>query len=136
MKIKLILSVLVILGIFLPHSVYEQENTQEQPRQIIVQDPLAATIEKLSWCESRNNSQAINPEDGGSPSYGLHQYKWATWNWALDKYGLFSEAEKEERWNLLWDKEAQIIVTRTILTDDPNSYRLWYNCLKSIYEKR
>lgn len=138
MQIKPIIAILAAVGMVLsPGRVYEQAQPPEtyQPSLASSPDPLDAVIRHLSWCESRENSQAINPYDGGSPSYGLHQYKWATWNWALDKYDLFSEAEKEERWNLLWDREAQILVTKTILTDNPNSYKLWYNCLKSIYEK-
>lgn len=68
--------------------------------------------------------------DGGSSSYGLYQYKKATWYAYIERYKLFPDAEPAELMNLIWDRYSQELVTRTILTNEPQSWRLWYNCLK------
>lgn len=96
-------------------------------------DTLKPIIEHLSWCESRDNPLAVNPNDPDTPSYGVFQFKEATWHYYLDRYGLFPDAEKAERMNLIWDGWTQEVVARLIL-QEPEGWRNWTNCLKAMYE--
>ncbi len=46
-------------------------------------------IDKLGWCESRNNAYAINPKDlDGTASLGQYQFKKTTFLWLLNKYDI------------------------------------------------
>jgi hypothetical protein len=50
---------------------------KEYWRTLLAEDP---TLDALALCESSRNPMAVNPMDAdGTPSYGLFQYKWATW---------------------------------------------------------
>lgn len=89
------------------------------------------TMLRLAQCESSNNPKAINPHDGGSPSYGLYQYKRGTWVYFVRKYGLFPEAEDLELQNLIMDREAQNLVTSKVLENKEN-WKHWYNCLLKV----
>lgn len=88
---------------------------------------------KLAMCESSNNEKAINPHDGGSPSYGLYQFKRETWVYFVRKYSLFPDAEDVELQNLIMDRKAQNIVTSKVLEDKSNR-KHWINCFKTIDE--
>ena len=106
--------------------------TTELPTEILTPNnsKLDKTIEWLSWCESRDNPNAVNKHDPDTASIGRFQFKWATWNYYIDKYDLFPNTEHRERWNLIYDGQAQEIVVRTILENEPQSWTQWYNCLK------
>ena len=47
----------------------------EETKQTQRPDALDKWIDKLAFCESSNNPEAINRFDGGSPSYGYLQWK-------------------------------------------------------------
>ena len=85
----------------------------------------------LAKCESGNNPKAINPHDGGSPSYGLYQYKRGTWLYFVRKYNLFPETEDKELDNIIMDREAQEKVTYEVLKDSKN-YPHWRICLTKL----
>lgn len=111
------------------------QDAKIEPKEI--HDPLIEIITELSRCESGHNPNARNPHDPETPSYGRFQYKWETWNEAIDKYGIFPAATEEaDRWNLIWDGSAQETVTRKILENEPNGWRKWTNCLHKFYEKK
>ena len=132
MQIKLVLALLIAVGMTVsPSTAFEQSIrdgvVQQSP------DPLNPVIDRLSWCESRDNEYAVNPHDGGSASYGRFQFKEATWHYYLDRYGLFPDVERAERMNLIWDGYSQEIATRLVLSEK-GGWANWFNCLKGFYE--
>lgn len=92
---------------------------------------MSETLAMLAFCESSGNPLAVNPNDHGSPSYGLFQYKWATWKWKMAQYGLAPNADDADLMNLIWDKNTQTKLTILILRE-PNGWRNWTNCYSSI----
>ena len=69
------------------------------PSQLFVEQPnipftpkvytSGSLIDCLALKESSNNPEVINWDDGGSPSYGLLQFKRSTWNfYCVEKYNL------------------------------------------------
>jgi hypothetical protein len=80
----------------------------------------------LASCESGNNPLAVNPHDNGSPSYGLYQYKRATWINQIRKYGYLKNAEDNELMNFIYDREWQDKIT--LLTLQDGGINNWKNC--------
>ena len=93
---------------------------------------LDAIVDELTQCESSGRHGAINPDDGGSPSYGCLQYKKTTFLEAVERYGLLREAEARERENFLMDCEVQRVLARKMLTTNVNGWKHWTNCFKTI----
>lgn len=125
------------LGIALSASIVFAQEPVQAP--IIEEQILSAEevrmneiIQYLSWCESRHNPLALNKYDPDTASYGRFQFKWATWKYYIERYGLFAESEEHELWNLIWDGSAQEIVARKILTE--GHWKNWYTCLNKYYE--
>ena len=85
-------------------------------------------MEGLAKCESGNNPKAINWNDGGSPSFGLYQFKRGTWVGSVRELSLFPDAEDAELQNLILDRNAQELVVSK-LTEDPDKWWLWKNCM-------
>ena len=85
-------------------------------------------LNKLSFCESSNRPHIINPDDKGSPSFGLFQYKEKTWKWKIRKHGLLPYTEDGELMNLIHDEYTQTKLTKLILRD--GGWRHWFNCSK------
>lgn len=82
-----------------------------------------AVLEYLAMCESSNRPEVINPNDSGSPSYGLLQFKTDTWTWATKRYGY-------EDFKIM-NGEHQKIVARAMLKE--GRWKHWRNCLNKIY---
>lgn len=80
-----------------------------------VKNPTTGILACLIQCESGGDPLKINPNDVGSPSYGLLQYKMPTWN----KYCVGD----------IMSGEDQIICAEKMLAQ-PNGWRHWYNCSK------
>ena len=87
----------------------------------------------LAWCESGNNPNALNPKDGGSPSYGLLQWKEASFFYYNEKHKVLPDIERGEVLNIIMDATAQRMLAKEVL-QEPNGWRNWYNCLKSRYQ--
>jgi hypothetical protein len=107
------------------------ENLLTTPPQLVVERnsvDYGEILEKLAFCESRGNENAINPDDNGSPSYGKYQYKKETWISFLRRYDFFPEAEDEELMNFIFDGNIQDELTRTILMLENKGWKHWYNC--------
>lgn len=85
----------------------------------------------LAKCESGNNPKAMNWHDGGSPSYGLYQFKRGTWVRSVRELSLFPDAEDVELQNLIMDRYAQELVVSK-LTEDPDRWWLWTNCMRKL----
>ena len=93
-------------------------------------DPLDDWIERLIWCESRGNPDAVNWYDGGTPSFGILQFKTDTfWRYNL-KYQLLPNLEKNEVPNIIMDSDVQIRLAKRIISN--GGYKNWFNCVKSI----
>src|SRR3990167_2794861 len=122
---------ILLFGVFKTNT-YEIKRESEGIVPVQDKSPVAWQItpimEKLAMCESSNNHLAINPHDGGSPSFGLYQYKRGTWEYFVRKYDLFPVAEAAELENLIMDREAQELVTWNVLKN-PKTYVHWRNCL-------
>jgi hypothetical protein len=93
---------------------------------------LDAIVDKLMMCESSGKAHAINPDDGGSPSYGCLQYKKTTFFEGIKIHGLLREAEAREHENFLMDCEVQRVLARKMLTTNVNGWKHWTNCFKTI----
>src|SRR3990167_7036666 len=50
--------------------------------------PMSELLNDLAECESNGNEKAWNKADPVTPSIGLLQFKWATWQHFTKKYGL------------------------------------------------
>lgn len=71
-------------------------------------------------CESHHNQNAVNPVDlDGTPSYGLHQFKFTTFKGYVKKYNLFGWQSWEEAdwWNNLMAGDTQELVLRHMIAD-------------------
>lgn len=79
---------------------------------------------KLADCESGINSKAVNPNDRGSPSYGLFQYKKLTWQFFSKKYNFKGDIMSGiDQWQL----------TKMVLSDNFNkNVWHWKNCYLTI----
>ena|SRR3990167_8702458 len=96
---------------------------------IVSVDLLDKKIDRLSQCESGGDERIINPDDGGSPSFGKFQYKEATWHHYLDLYPeILPFTERAERMNLIFDGETQRQLTKKILEEEKEGSRNWLNC--------
>ena len=88
-------------------------------------------LEDLAMCESSNNPLAVNWHDHGSPSYGLLQFKEATFKSKVRQYNLLPEAEDSEIMNWIYDGQFQLKLARLIL-EEKNGWRAWTNCMDKI----
>lgn len=108
-------------------------NTQEaQEKQR--PDALDEWIDKLAFCESSNNPEAINKDDGGSPSYGYLQWKIDSFWRYNNRYKVLPDLEKGEVGNIIKCKDTQIELTRRVLLGEYNSrgWRNWWNCARKV----
>ena len=85
-------------------------------------------LKELAVCESGINPQAINPHDGGSPSFGLFQYKLDTFYRYNLKYKIYPNIEEAEIENIIFEPKGQILLAEKMLND--GEWRNWYTCLK------
>lgn len=81
----------------------------------------------LATCESGRNPEAINPMDGGSPSYGLLQWKESSFWFYNGKYNLLPDLERPEVINVIYDPNIQIRLAQKVL-EEPRGYLNWKNC--------
>jgi hypothetical protein len=87
-------------------------------------------LDKLAYCESSGNPKALNPNDAGSPSYGLYQYKAATWKTYLAKYGLTPATGAPL--DHIYDASLQKELTRRILEDEVDGWKHWQTCSRKV----
>lgn len=83
-----------------------------------------AWINKLAHCESGGNPKAINPDDGGSRSVGLLQFKDGTYKAFTNRYKLPYKPED------IWNGDKQRELAKLILTQEKSGWRHWTNCAK------
>lgn len=93
---------------------------------LTLEDKLTLWVHKLAVCESGSNPQAINPQDGGSRSAGYIQFKDGTFKHYSERYNLNYSPED------IWDKNKQVTLAVEMLKENPNNYKHWYNCAKTI----
>ena len=106
----------------------------EETKQTQRPDALDKWIDKLAFCESSNNPEAINRFDGGSPSYGYLQIKSDTFWGYNQKYKVLPDLERQEVMNIIMCKDTQIALAREIIINEANGrgWRNWYHCSKII----
>lgn len=92
---------------------------------------LAYFMRKLMECESGGKVTATNPHDGGSPSFGLYQWKTSSFYAYNLKYKLLPDIEKNEVINIIYDPELQHEMTKLVLMEK-GGWRNWFNCSRSI----
>lgn len=110
--LSLLVAILVAL-IILPFAVlsYKAEGVEIKT--------ISEVLEGLAMCESSNNPKAFNRFDGGSPSYGLYQFKLSTFNHFGERYGL--------KHTDVMNPKQQEAIARMMLSE--GRYSHWYNCL-------
>ena len=88
-------------------------------------DLVAQIIDKISYCESRNNPLAWNDNDGreGEHSMGILQMKMKTIQWASQRYKI----QMEDPLNPDFQKK----LARAII-EDGRGQTHWVNCWKRI----
>lgn len=91
---------------------------------------LTPKLEYLIKCESGGNIYALNPDDGGSPSYGLVQWKEQSFWYYNEKYKILQDLEREEVLNIIYEPYAQIELAKKVLEEE-NGWKNWFNCLKN-----
>ena len=94
-------------------------------------DDLDRLIDRLAYCESRNNEKAINPADPDTASLGLLQFKIETFYRYNLRYKIVPEIEKGEIENVIFDGEVQRKLAKEILKD--GGWKNWFNCLKPYF---
>jgi hypothetical protein len=72
----------------------------------------ASYMLQIAQCESHLNPAAYNPKDGGSPSYGIYQFKKATF------YGNGGEH--------IWVAKEQIKIAAKMMAE--GKWNAWRNC--------
>ena len=82
----------------------------------------------LSECESGRVATALNPNDGGSPSYGAFQFKYNTLRTFALRYNLRTTITTED----LFNPSLQRAVAKKMIEASPANWRLWYNCAKKL----
>lgn len=90
-------------------------------------------LDELAKCESGGNPNALNPEDGGSPSYGLFQWKIASFYHYNLRYQVVPELVYEDTINHIYNPVTQTLLTNLVLQEQ-NGWRNWYNCLHKYYK--
>ena len=91
-------------------------------------DTLSPLIDKLAMCESGGDPEALNPEDGGSRSSGVLQFKDSTFLHYAKRYEMFPYAEDAEIINFLTDPDQQKKMATLMLKENPENWRHWVNC--------
>jgi hypothetical protein len=76
------------------------------------ENALQGILECLAMCESGNREWVVNPNDKGSPSFGLYQFKFSTWQ-------KFCEGN-------IMNRNDQEVCARQMIAN--GGIRHWYNC--------
>lgn len=82
-------------------------------------------MEDLALCESGGNPDAINPDDGGSASKGVLQFKDTTFAAFMKKYKAYVPAGD------IWNPGTQTALARYMILT-PKGWKHWYNCSMSV----
>lgn len=85
-------------------------------------------LDGLARCESGNDASQVTYNDGGSPSYGLVQFKLGTFWSYNNKYRVFPELTIDNLHKYVMEGEKQRIMARVIIERNHADYRNWYNC--------
>lgn len=100
---------------------------EERPPETKLSDKYSDIIDQLCLCESGNNPDIINPNDKGSPSYGILQFKEPTYRkFCVEKYGI-----DEDIMNPKNQKEC----ASEMLEEDFDNIFNWANCWNKIVNK-
>ena len=88
-------------------------------------------VDKIAECESGDYNLAINPDDGGSRSIGVLQFKDETFKLYANKYNILPEGiEEKEIENLMWFEDVQKDLAYEMINENKENIRHWLNCGK------
>src|SRR3990167_10413409 len=93
-----------------------------------VSDKWDIVIDKLVLCESNGLKTAYVHDDGGSPSYGILQWKTESFWLYNQRYKVLPDLEKKEIINIIFDPSVQKKLAKFVLQDGGG--RNWYTCSK------
>ena len=94
---------------------------------------LKVIVSQLSYCESRNNPDAIHYNDGraGLHSVGVLQFQLPTF-YGQWKRLVNPNIDLADAANLWRDSASQRYLAEQMLAEDISSLRNWYNCSKKL----
>lgn len=119
----LLIIIFVLLLIFFP-----QQRSRAEAPEMTYDQKLDDYVYKLAICESRQNPSLVNPQDGGSPSYGFVQFKLGTfWNYNK-KFNVFPELTIDNLHSYVMQKDKQVVMAKAIISGEKDGYKNWYNC--------
>ena len=78
-------------------------------------------MQALAVCESGGNEKALNPNDGGTRSVGILQFKDATFRGFMKRFSFVIPPAS------IWDAETQMALARRMILE-PQGWRHWKNC--------
>ena len=113
---KLTLFLIIIFCALLVNGIGNNFVVEQQTASVY---PMSELLNDLAECESNGNEKAWNKADPVTPSIGLLQFKWATWQHFTKRYGLTHLD--------IMDGEAQKQVATLMLAE--KRYSHWKNCL-------
>ena len=105
----------------------ESENKIEQQGKLT---PLQKWLFRLSVCESNGRADIKVLDTNNRFSHGALQFQWPTWAGYASK--VFTEAEEQELWNLIYDKDAQMAVAEYMVKENYENWRHWKVCTKKV----
>jgi hypothetical protein len=127
--------VIVGLAILLPYenSTHAVDQKPSPSSEVESVSPIISKILiQLRQCESGGDPNIIVEDDGGSPSYGLFQWKYDSF-WHYNQiYKILPDLEYQEVGNVILDPKIQTKLTVKVLTEEEGGWRNWYNCSKKI----
>ncbi len=89
-------------------------------------------LDKLFYCESSNNPNAINKKDSdGKPAYGLGQYKLGTFLSLSKKYNVYPDLTVDMVHAYAMDGEKSYHLTKEVMMQNPKEAGQW-GCTKKI----
>ena len=97
-----------------------------------IEDLKADVVERLKQCESREATEddaVINPHDGGSPSFGLLQFKLATVQHYVKKFE-GKDITRYEALQIAMDEERARALAKQVIFEEVGGVFNWENCTR------
>lgn len=85
-------------------------------------------VDDLFYCESQGDPNAVNWNDGGSPSYGPGQYKLGTFWSYNNRLKVFPDLTLDNLHRYVMDEDKSRIMTKAIINNKWDDWTNWTNC--------
>jgi hypothetical protein len=91
-------------------------------------------INQIEQCESNGNENAIHEHDGDGTSFGILQFKYKTFRYYSEKFGVFNgKGFDEADWINAWhDRWSQELVASYMMENLTNWKSNWVVCTKNL----